>query len=330
MPLSDTGSNLTLIVGHYKSGSSWLVNMLSLHPDIIGVTETHVVRYAHESKDLPTCTETLYTKLPWAEGGQKKVLRRRLADLVGPYLFWRPRRIAAREKPTTMHDLNLRDQNQFREYLNSSSSPDEYVRRFFSFLYDRLRPNKYLIEKTPTNIFEVPRIRRVFPEAKLIAVYRDGRDVAVSDKHHRRNMGEGGYTLEDSIKKWRRAMEAHLEYTAKYDILSFSYETMLGEPEQTVRRLLQFLGLPEAPAIVQDLVKRSSFEFTTGRKRGKEDPNNFYRKGIAGDWVKSLTDEEKAYFSDKAGDLLVRLGYEESADWHDWGKVKVGEGVAPS
>jgi hypothetical protein len=301
--------------------------MLSLHPDLVGVSESHVIRLAHESKDFAACTDTVFNKLPWGEGGQRGFLRRRLADLVGPLLFWRPRRLATREKPTTLHDLGYRDQSRLKEMLLASTSPEDYCRRFFGFLFDRLRPGRYLVEKTPTNIFEVPKIRRIFPEAKLVAIYRDGRDVVVSDKHYRRNQGLTSYSVEDSINKWRRAMEAQLEYAQAYDVLTFSYESLLADTADMLRRLLAFLEIPEDRAIQEDMLRRSSFEFTTGRARGQESTNNFYRKGVAGDWVEQLRDEDKALFAERAGDLLVRLGYEESADWREWGKVPTSRTV---
>ena len=42
--MDENGSKLGFIVGHYKSGSTWLINLLSLHPGIRGVSETHVFR----------------------------------------------------------------------------------------------------------------------------------------------------------------------------------------------------------------------------------------------------------------------------------------------
>ena len=41
-------SRLGFIVGHYKSGSTWLLNLLSLHPGIRGVGETHIFRFSEQ------------------------------------------------------------------------------------------------------------------------------------------------------------------------------------------------------------------------------------------------------------------------------------------
>jgi hypothetical protein len=54
------GAQLALVVGHYKSGSSWLDNILSGHPWIRGLSETHVFRYT-ATMDLATATTNLWT-----------------------------------------------------------------------------------------------------------------------------------------------------------------------------------------------------------------------------------------------------------------------------
>jgi hypothetical protein len=40
-----------------------------------------------------------------------------------------------------------------------------------------------------------------------------------------------------------------------------------------------------------------------------------FRSGKTGEWKKYFTDEHKQLFKDVAGDLLIRLGYEQSNAW---------------
>ena len=40
-----------------------------------------------------------------------------------------------------------------------------------------------------------------------------------------------------------------------------------------------------------------------------------FRSGKTGEWKKHFTDEHKRIFKDVAGDLLIRLGYEQNNDW---------------
>jgi hypothetical protein len=65
--------------------------------------------------------------------------------------------------------------------------------------------------------------------------------------------------------------------------------------------------------LVLGTVYAQRFElWTGGRMRGAEDVMNHYRKGIAGDWVNYFTPDHVEEFNSQFGDLLIRLGYEES------------------
>jgi hypothetical protein len=54
---------------------------------------------------------------------------------------------------------------------------------------------------------------------------------------------------------------------------------------------------------------------TKGRRRGAEDTQSHYRKGVAGDWVNHFAAEHVDAFKERYGDLVVRLGYETADDW---------------
>jgi hypothetical protein len=94
------------------------------------------------------------------------------------------------------------------------------------------------------------------------------------------------------------------------------YEDLLKRPEQELERLLGFLGVDAGKDAVRRCVRSASFEkLSKGRKRGREDATSFFRKGVAGDWREVFTERDKHIFKQEAGDLLVKLGYEEDHDW---------------
>jgi hypothetical protein len=100
------------------------------------------------------------------------------------------------------------------------------------------------------------------------------------------------------------------------DYTEVRYEDLLEHPKEEVERLLGFLGVDTEEALVEHCVSQASFEkLSKGRERGEEDPSSFYRKGIAGDWKNYFTEEDRRVFKEEAGELLIRLGYEEDLDW---------------
>lgn len=52
-----------------------------------------------------------------------------------------------------------------------------------------------------------------------------------------------------------------------------------------------------------------------GRAKGKENKDSHYRKGVAGDWANHFTPAHVDAFKERFGNLVVRLGYEETNDW---------------
>lgn len=53
-----------------------------------------------------------------------------------------------------------------------------------------------------------------------------------------------------------------------------------------------------------------------GRSPGQEDQHSHYRKGVAGDWVNHFEPVHIEYFKRNFNDVLLKLGYVETPDWH--------------
>lgn len=320
--ISADGRELCFVVGHYKAGSTWLANLLNAHPQICGISETHIFRYAAKLTDFQRCTNQIFRHGAWADGGLRRFPRRQAANWtrairVKANIARGQAALAIQDRPITRNDLGMLNQLRLQKRLAQATSTEDYCRRFFDFLHTWLRPEKYLMEKTPTNIFQVPLIRRIFPGAKLMAIYRDGRDVAVSDKFFMARERARETSVRESATKWRDAMQAQVQEEARSGMHCLSYESLLEQPRDVVRGILQYLNLPVDEDTVDLMIHRSSFEFVTGRTRGSA-ASDFYRKGVAADWVNHFTPSDMQQFSEIAGDMLVALGYEESADPNSW------------
>ncbi len=55
--------------------------------------------------------------------------------------------------------------------------------------------------------------------------------------------------------------------------------------------------------------------FSKGRKKGQEDQNSHYRKGVSGDWKIVLTPSLRAHFNSEFPNLLTALQYEKDNLW---------------
>jgi hypothetical protein len=72
-----------------------------------------------------------------------------------------------------------------------------------------------------------------------------------------------------------------------------------------------------------DEVEKDGYRIPTPREEALEilieaiqpRKSHTFRSGKTGGWKEYFTEEQKALFKEVAGDLLVRLGYEENNDW---------------
>jgi len=90
---------------------------------------------------------------------------------------------------------------------------------------------------------------------------------------------------------------------------SLGYEAMIADPAAEARKAFGFLGVSTEPAVIDEVVRTTSFEAQSGRKPGEEDPNSFMRKGVAGDWVGRLPLPALKALEEACGDLMREFGY---------------------
>jgi hypothetical protein len=222
-------------------------------------------------------------------------------------------------------------------------------------MQEKLRKTKKRIvgDKSPfTTPGVVGEIAAICPEAKVVHIVRDGRDVAVSSVHHQWNNAadQGGrrkLSREKVAKReaYRKAPDTfgasgesifageHVAEIARSWSTSVSramadapllgenyyqvrYEDLLADPVGEARCLLEFLEADAREEVARECVEAASFEqLSGGRSKGEEDSSSFYRKGVAGDWKNHFTEEDRRVFKEEAGELLIRLGYEEDLSW---------------
>ncbi|HEY9509657.1 MAG TPA: sulfotransferase [Verrucomicrobiae bacterium] len=107
--------------------------------------------------------------------------------------------------------------------------------------------------KDPRNTFTLDAWLKTFPDAKVIHIYRNGMDVALSLFHRNLKLGKGNKYYETILESKTAGLDLWEKYTAQ----AFSYEPLLGERMLTVQfekiiacdraeidRLESFTGVP--------------------------------------------------------------------------------------
>ena len=95
-------------------------------------------------------------------------------------------------------------------------------------------------EKSPAHAGYVPQLAEMFPEARIIHIHRDPRDVCAS---HREAWGR---TILESAVRWRLDFSSDARDQASlpsYRYYSLSYESLVNEPAESARAISSFLDL---------------------------------------------------------------------------------------
>ncbi len=176
-------------------------------------------------------------------------------------------------------------------------------------------------ERTPANIACMNLLHEIFPQAHIVHVIRDVRDIAVSFWFH------GLRTNPEWIQSEYGSLEAvavRLAETWVKTILAarhaaramdgayheICYEHLQADFDKTLTRLLEQLGACVSDEILQTCRDASAFEIVSGgRKAGVEDRQSHFRKGVVGDWREHLEPATAERVGEIAGELISQFGY---------------------
>jgi hypothetical protein len=190
------------------------------------------------------------------------------------------------------------------------------IARFFAAFqtdYARRRGKRRWADKTPSYVFLLPFIDRLFPRCQVVHVIRDGLDVVAS---HRDRWGWRSALA--SCDTWRKSIEAARTFGAKAETgryLEVRYENLVRESEKTLRDLLDALGEPWDEAVLEyDRVDHDQGErhanLTESRRQEGGETALVYESRV-GVGRRKLGPLLKLMFRRRAGALQRELGY----DW---------------
>jgi hypothetical protein len=159
---------------------------------------------------------------------------------------------------------------------------------------------RLLSERTPAHSGAVGLIREVYPDAKLVHIIRDGRDVARSLAAQ--DWGPAG--IAEAARVWRDAVSAARAEAPAEGYLEVRYEELLADPRGGAAALYGWLGLPVDDAIVDQAAA------VAGRVINQDSGDG---RIVTQKWRDHFSPEDLAAFEAEAGELLAELGYADGA-----------------
>ncbi len=296
------------IFGHARSGTTLLMRLVRLHPEV------HCNYQAHFFTRQPLLKSLVNT--PEAEE-------------------WLARKSNRWNQGRDLSPLVLR------------SAADFILER------DAAREGKMIVgDKSPSSTIHGQAVRdmhSVYPDAKLVYIVRDGRDVLISERF--RNLVEESKFLKaedkrivDELRKdqtqftngtrsifteavIRRVAEGWVKNVKETEdegrrlfgdhYFGLRYEDLLKSPLDEMSRLWNFLGVKNVDASLGEKIKAemSSNPDEEWQAKRNEGIASFLPKGQAGNWSRLFTEKDKSIFKDAAGGMLVKWGYEKDSNW---------------
>ncbi len=217
---------------------------------------------------------------------------------------------------------------------------------------DAAKEGKHIVgDKSPSSTIHGQAVRdlhAVYPDAKLVYIVRDGRDVLISERF--RNLVEESRFLKAEDKRvveelrkdqsqftngtrslftenvirrvstgWvRNVQETENEGRRLFgeNYYSLRYEDVLDRPFEEMQRLWNFIGVHAAQSLEDDIISEMvSNPDEEWQSKRNEDIASFLSKGRAGNWQRLFTGRDKTVFKEVAGEMLIQWKYEEDSNW---------------
>jgi len=199
------------IVGCPRSGTTLLASRLNLHSQIAVSSETHFFEILNNFF---------------------------LINVIYPLTYRGIHRLLFYSQ---MKDLKI-DFNDFIKLFNQTEKQYINVFDISMDLYRSKVNKKYWCEKTPQHLKHLSNIYYYYPNAKVICILRDGRDVALSLSKapwHENNIAMSSLEWNENIKYLNQANSKYSK--EKFFVLKF--EQFIENPQDSLKSICNFIGV---------------------------------------------------------------------------------------
>ncbi|MGH9085483.1 MAG: sulfotransferase family protein [Acidimicrobiales bacterium] len=154
-----------------------------------------------------------------------------------------------------------------------------------------------IVERTPAHARHLDLMGAVYPDAWILHIVRDGRDVArslVSQTWGPGSVAEAAAEWDETVRAARRAGSELDRYR------EVRYEDLVREPAEHLAAILRWLGLEAGETELAPVLREAGATYNVDAS---------YPDVRAGKWAEAFGPADVSAFESVAGDLLAELGY---------------------
>lgn len=279
--LPEAPSSPVFVVGAPRSGTTMLAAMLGSHPDLAAGPETQ-----------------FFSKLPLA------TLQRAAEDNDWPYSAARllSELILAEQ---SVLDLFETSQEQAEAFLASREPGIGAILEALTVPYAKARGADRWVEKTPNHILNLETLRALWPEAHILRIIRDPRDVGLS----MRRLPTFSDEVLPNIYIWQRwNAQAEDFFASDPKAMTLRYEDLVDDPEFHLRRICDRIDLGFDPAMVA--FASAAMDVSSANETWKNQVSSGLTTSRKYVWKTDLPDKWRIVCDLVCHELLIAHGYE--------------------
>lgn len=312
------------IVGQYKCGTTWLLNILVNHPQVVAISEFDIIkatcRFDGVNVSLLPQQERLKnffdgsnwcTKFDGADWKYKDTIARFEAGDTFEQVKADPNKVQK-----FMH-LDSETAHKLYNIIKNAASTFEVMDAFYDAITTGCDDKKYMVIKAADQVSVFDILEAWKPDALKINITRDGRDASISATHYRKLMKEREapwHKAEESrnymelLRSWTHRANLVQEYSGMGKLLTTRYEDLTNNFKPTLASILDYLDLGYTDELLEHIQEKTSFKKMAKRPRGVEAKSSL-RKGSIGEWIETLSADDKEQAWEIAGRTLTSFGY---------------------
>lgn len=212
------------VVGAQRSGTTLLASLLAAHPQLSSGPEAKVFEKLTRAQLEAATADDAWPRLAVGALARVRLSGERVIDL-----------------------FDLSEDTLFSYLEHRSHTAAAMLAALFE-ADGRLPAGGRWVEKTPNHLEHLDTIMREFPDARIVRVLRDPRDVAASQAKvpwASSSRLTNAWLWREFIQRTRPQVDCHSKA-----ILTVRYEDLLMDPETTMRRVCAHVSVPFEPAML--------------------------------------------------------------------------------
>ncbi len=296
------------IFGHARSGTTLLLRLVRLHPEVHGNYQAHFFTRQPLLKSLvntPEAEEWLTRKSNrWNQGGDlSPLVLRSAADFIMERDAARAGKMIVGDKSpsSTIHGQAVRDMHSVYPdgklvYIVRDGRDVLVSERFRNFVEE----SKFLTSEDNRIIVDLQKDQTAFTNGTR----------SIFTETFIRRVAEGWVkNLQETEDEGRRLFGENYFGMRYEDLLSVSFDEM--------RKLWNFLGVKAVDESLGEKIKAemSSNPDEEWQAKRNEGIASFLPKGQAGNWSRLFTEKDRSIFKEVAGEMLIKWKYEKDTSW---------------